>query len=189
MPLYTAVARATAQHFLAQQQAAQAQAQQLEQIVLQVQVEHVAYDVQQNQQQQGELGGNVGEGHQQPQQEVVGNELGQQQQQQQQVRPGSSTRILAVHEGKGRVAERDFQEPEWLDGLLCVYEDGHLGFLWKEPGMHVGSSLVEYLRVEEEVITGKQREQQQQQRRGEGREGSVRVSRAGSGTAGRPENG
>jgi hypothetical protein len=161
------------------------EAEQLEQMALHGPVQ-AGNAVQQNQQQELGFVGNVGVGHQQElqqqgqqqQEEEVVDEVGQEEE----VRPGSHMRIVAVHEGKGRVAQRDFQEPEWLDGLLCVYEDGHLAFLWKGVGVGagVGSSLVEYLRVEEEVVTGSG-----QQRRG----GGGRVSRTGSGMAGRSGTG
>lgn len=41
-----------------------------------------------------------------------------------------SPQVVACYEGKGRVAHEGFQDPEWVEGRLWVYDDGTIGFLW-----------------------------------------------------------
>ncbi len=39
-------------------------------------------------------------------------------------------RVVAIFEGKGRIAGPGFSNPAWIEGRLWVYDNGCIGFLW-----------------------------------------------------------
>jgi Cyclin D1 binding domain len=56
--------------------------------------------------------------------------------------------VVSCFKGMGRVAGPGFQDPQWVDGRLWLYEDGDIGFLWLEEY----EFLVDLSRIDDDLL-------------------------------------